>query len=151
MPTKTRSAARARIRRETAAATANHPPAWIKPQLAALVKEAPDGPDWLHEMKLDGYRMHARLDAGRVNIITRRGNDWTEKYPSIAEAIAVLPVRNAYLDGELCGVLPDGRTAFNLIQNASDTGEGALVFMYPSFIKPPPRWESPHGSSTTRQ
>ena len=42
------------------------PPAWIKPQLAALVKEAPDGPDWLHEIKLDGYRMHARLDAGRV-------------------------------------------------------------------------------------
>jgi bifunctional non-homologous end joining protein LigD len=79
-------------------------------------------------MKLDGYRMHARLDAGRVNILTRRGNDWTEKYPSIMEAIAGLPAQNAYLDGELCGVLPDGRTAFNLIQNASDTGEGALVF-----------------------
>jgi hypothetical protein len=39
-----------------------------------------------------------------------------------------LPAQNAYLDGELCGVFPDGRTAFNLIQNASDTGEGALVF-----------------------
>src|ERR1700730_7837013 len=72
--------------------------------------------------------MHARLDAGRVNILTRRGNDWTEKYPTIAEAIAALPAQNAYLDGELCGVLPDGTTAFNLIQNASDTGEGALVF-----------------------
>src|SRR4029077_9222028 len=88
----------------------------------------PSGPDWLHEMKLDGYRMHARLDAGRVNILTRRGNDWTQKYPSISEAIAALPVNNAYLDGELCGVLPDGRTAFNLIQNASDTGQGSLVY-----------------------
>jgi bifunctional non-homologous end joining protein LigD len=78
-------------------------------------------------LKLDGYRMHARLDAGRVNIRTRRGNDWTEKYPTIADAIAALPAENAYLDGELCGVLPDGRTAFNLIQNASDAGEGALV------------------------
>src|SRR5829696_2183281 len=76
------------------------PPAWIKPELAALVKSAPDGSDWLHEMKLDGYRMHARLDAGGVNIITRRGNDWTDKYPSIAEAISGLSARNAYLDGE---------------------------------------------------
>ena len=79
-------------------------------------------------MKLDGYRMHARLEAGRVNILTRRGNDWTTKYPSIASDIARLPGKNAYLDGELCGVLPDGRTAFNLIQNASDTGQGSLVF-----------------------
>src|SRR5882672_10315183 len=97
------------------------PPAWIKPQLAKLVEKAPDGSDWLHEIKFDGYRMHARLDAGIVQILTRRGNDWTEKYPTIAKAIAGLPAYNAYLDGELCGVLPDGRTAFNLIQNASDT------------------------------
>ena len=104
------------------------PPTWVKPQLAALVKQAPDGPDWLHEIKLDGYRMHARLDAGRVNILTRRGNDWTDKYPTIAAAIGQLRAKSAYLDGELCGVAPDGRTSFNLIQNASDTGEGRLVF-----------------------
>jgi len=104
------------------------PPAWIRPQLAKLVEKAPDGPDWLHEIKFDGYRMHARVDAGRAQILTRRGNDWTEKYPAIAESIAGLPAQNAYLDGELCGVLPDGRTAFNLIQNATDTGEGSLVF-----------------------
>src|SRR6202158_5769195 len=122
MPTKARSA-----RREPMAG-ANHPPPWIKPQLAARVKQAPDGPDWLHALKLDGYRMHARLHAGRVNVLTRRGNDWTDKYPAIADAVSALPAQNAYLDGELCGVLPDGRTAFNLIQNASDTGEGALVF-----------------------
>ena len=104
------------------------PPTWIKPQPAKLVGKAPDGADWLHELKLDGYRMHARLDAGRVQILTRRGNDWTDKYPAIAKSIAGLPAQNAYLDGELCGVLPDGRTAFNLIQNATDTGEGSLVF-----------------------
>src|SRR5215472_5277225 len=86
------------------------PPAWIKPQLAKLVDKAPDGSDWLHELKLDGYRMHARLDAGRVQILTRRGNEWSDKYPAIAKAIAGLPARNAYLDGELCGVSPDGRT-----------------------------------------
>src|SRR5947209_1372476 len=104
------------------------PPAWVKPQLAKLVDKAPDGSEWLHELKLDGYRMHARLDGARVQILTRRGNDWTDKYPAIAKSIAGLPARNAYLDGELCGVLPDGRTAFNLIQNASDTGQGSLVF-----------------------
>jgi len=70
------------------------PPTWVKPQLAALVKQAPDGPDWLHEIKLDGYRMHARLDAGRVNILTRRGNDWTDKYPTIAAAIGQLRAKN---------------------------------------------------------
>jgi bifunctional non-homologous end joining protein LigD len=104
------------------------PPTWIKPQLAALVKQAPDGPDWLHEIKFDGYRMHARLDDGRVQILTRRGNVWADKYPAIVKAVAGLSAQNAYLDGELCGVLPDGRTAFNLIQNASDTGQGSLVF-----------------------
>jgi bifunctional non-homologous end joining protein LigD len=57
------------------------PPSWIKPELAALVKSAPEGTDWLHEMKRDGYRMRARLDAGRIQILTRRGNDWTAKYP----------------------------------------------------------------------
>ena len=103
-------------------------PKWIKPELAALVKAAPDGPGWLHEIKLDGYRMHARIDAGRVNIITRRGNDWTDKYPTVAKAIAGLPMRSAYLDGELCGVLPDGRTAFNLIQNALEHGDASLVY-----------------------
>ena len=55
------------------------PQAWIKPQLAKLTEKAPDGPDWLHELKLDGYRMHARLDAGRVQILTRRANNWTDK------------------------------------------------------------------------
>ena len=72
--------------------------------------------------------MHARLDASRAQILTRRGNDWTDKYPTIAKSIAVMPAQNAYLDGELCGLLPDGKTAFNLIQNATDTGEGSLVF-----------------------
>ena len=48
--------------------------------------------------------------------------------PRHRRRIAALPAKNAYLDGELCGVLPDGKTAFNLIQNASDTGQGSLVF-----------------------
>jgi ATP-dependent DNA ligase len=103
-------------------------PGFIPPQLSQLVKEAPDGPAWLHEIKLDGYRMHARLDNDDVCLLTRTGLDWTAKYPAIANGIAELPARSAYLDGELCGVLSDGRTAFNLIQNAADSRNSSLVF-----------------------
>jgi bifunctional non-homologous end joining protein LigD len=104
-------------------------PAWIKPQLTKLVDEPPEGVEWLHEIKFDGYRMHARLDRGEVRLLTRTGLDWTRKYPPIAAAVSSLPARQAYLDGELCGLRPDGTTSFSLIQNASDTGNGdALVF-----------------------
>src|SRR5690349_5238258 len=104
-------------------------PGWIKPQLTRLVDQPPNGPEWLHEIKFDGYRIHARLDRGAVRLLTRTGLDWTSKYPAIAAAVGSLPARQAYLDGELCGVRADGTTSFSLIQNASDTGNsGALVF-----------------------
>jgi ATP-dependent DNA ligase len=72
---------------------------------------------------MDGYRTHGRLhrsathsgalDAGQVQLLTHRGNIWTDKYSAIAKEIAGLPAKDAYLNGELCGVLPDGRTTFN--------------------------------------
>jgi bifunctional non-homologous end joining protein LigD len=90
---------------------------------------APEGAPWLHELKYDGYRMHARLDHGAVKLLTRTGLDWTRKYPAIAEAVAALHARQAYLDGELCGVGPDGLTSFSIVQLASDRGNAAaLVF-----------------------
>jgi ATP dependent DNA ligase domain len=89
----------------------------------------PEGPEWLHELKFDGYRMHARLDRGAVRLLTRTRLDWTRKYPAIAAAVETLSAQQAYLDGELCGVRPDGTTSFSLIQNASDSGNSdALVF-----------------------
>src|SRR5690349_20779807 len=91
-------------------------PEWIAPQLTQLVDAAPEGDDWLHEIKYDGYRMHARLDHGAVTLLTRTGLDWTRKYPAIAEAVSSLGARQAYLDGELCGVGPDGITSFSMIQ-----------------------------------
>jgi DNA ligase D-like protein (predicted ligase) len=102
---------------------------WIKPQLTQLVDAAPDGDAWLHEIKFDGYRMHARLDRGTVKLLTRTGLDWTHKYPAIAAAVSSIGARQAYLDGELCGVGPDGITSFSMIQLASDSGNAAaLVF-----------------------
>ena len=105
------------------------PPVWVKAQLTELVKQPPDGPDWLHEIKYDGYRIHARIDGNDVRLLTRTGLDWTRKYPPIAAALEKLPVGRAYLDGELCGVRPDGTTSFSMIQAASDSGNAdALVF-----------------------
>src|SRR5277367_3409146 len=87
------------------------------------------GPEWLHEIKYDGFRMHARLDRGEVRLLTRNGLNWTAKYPPIAGAVSSLRARQAYLDGELCGVRPDGVTSFSMIQMASDAGNAAgLVF-----------------------
>jgi len=64
-----------------------------------------------------------------AQLLTRTGLDWTHKYLPIASALSSLPVKEAYLDGELCGVRPDGKTSFSLIQAASDTGNAdALVF-----------------------
>jgi DNA ligase D-like protein (predicted ligase) len=104
-------------------------PDWIRPQLTELVEAAPAGPDWLHEIKFDGYRMQARLDRGEVRLLTRTGLDWTHKYPAIADAVSSLGAGQAYLDGELCGVRSDGITSFSTIQAASDTGNAAaLVF-----------------------
>jgi bifunctional non-homologous end joining protein LigD len=103
-------------------------PHWINPQLAKLVEKAPTGTQWVHEVKFDGYRMAARVDQGKVQLFTRSGLDWTAKYPATAAALAKLPVQSVYLDGELCGVRPDGVTSFELMQEASDAGLGGLVY-----------------------
>jgi bifunctional non-homologous end joining protein LigD len=94
-------------------------PDWIKPQLAELVDAAPEGDEWLHEIKFDGYRMHARRDRGAVKLLTRSGLDWTHKYPAIAAAVSSLGVGQAYLDGELCGGSPDGITSFSMMSAAA--------------------------------
>ena len=57
-------------------------PQWIKPQLTKLATKAPSGPQWVHEIKFDGYRMAARIDRGKVKLLTRSGLDWTAKYPA---------------------------------------------------------------------
>src|SRR4029450_8547694 len=84
--------------------TTSRPPKWIKPQLPPLVDEAPAGGGWLHEIKYDGYRMHARIDGGKVKLLTRTGLDWSHRYRRTIEALGSLKVKSAYLDGELCAL-----------------------------------------------
>jgi bifunctional non-homologous end joining protein LigD len=61
----------------------------ILPQLSTLVTDAPDGDDWLHEIKYDGYRMLCRKDGERVDCFTRRGHRWSDKFPAISMSVAV--------------------------------------------------------------
>jgi DNA ligase D-like protein (predicted ligase) len=103
-------------------------PRFIEPQLCKLVETAPSGEQWVHEVKFDGYRMAARIDRGKVQLLTRSGLDWTAKYPETATALGWLPVKTAYLDGELCSVRADGVTSFELMQQATDRGTGSLVY-----------------------
>ena len=60
-----------------------------------------------------------------MKLVTRTGLDWTDKYPLMAAAVSSLGARQAYVDGELCGVFPDGITSFGMIQAASDAGNAA--------------------------
>ena len=103
-------------------------PRWIEPQLSKLATNAPTGPQWVHEIKFDGYRMAARIEKGRVKLLTRSGLDWTDKYPATGAAFTKLKVQTAYIDGELCGVRPDGVTSFEIMQQASDSGGGHLTY-----------------------
>src|SRR5580693_9626927 len=105
---------------------------FIPPQLSQPVEKPPSGPQWLHEIKLDGYRMAAHIDDGRVQLLTRTGLDWTDKYPSAIAALANLNIKTAYIDGELCGVDEAGLPSFAQTQAATD-GERGVHLVYYAF------------------
>ena len=105
-------------------------PAWIPPQLCQPVEIAPSGPQLLHEIKLDGFRMAARIDHGRAQLLTRNGLDWSDKYPSLVVALANLKAKTAYLDGELCGVDDAGLPSFAHTQAATDGERGVRLVYY---------------------
>jgi DNA ligase D-like protein (predicted ligase) len=109
---------------------ASLPPRWIPPQLCQLVESAPSGPQWLHEIKLDGFRMSARIERGSVQLLTRTGLDWSDKYPSVVEALAKVPANTAYLDGELCGIGDDGLPSFSQTQAATDGSRGVRLVYF---------------------
>jgi bifunctional non-homologous end joining protein LigD len=75
-------------------------PAFVEPCLATLRSKVPAGDKWVHEVKWDGYRLQIRIENGKVAILTRRGHNWTDRFPSIRDAAKALPVRLALIDGE---------------------------------------------------
>jgi bifunctional non-homologous end joining protein LigD len=108
-------------------------PSFLEPSLATLVGKAPSGKRWLHEIKFDGYRLQARIEAGRVKLLTRSGLDWTAKFgKEIVAAFEVLPVGCALIDGELVVENQHGASDFSLLQ--ADLSEGrADRFVYFAF------------------
>ena len=105
-------------------------PEMIRPQLATLAEHAPAGDEWLSEVKFDGYRAVCRIADGEVNIYTRAGNDWTRKWPAIAEALHDLPVENAWLDGEVVAIDREGKVSFQALQNMMREGKSAQLAYY---------------------
>ena len=104
-------------------------PAFVKPQLATLVSDAPEGDDWMHETKFDGYRCLVSIGKGGVRLFTRSGKDWTEKFAGLAGAFDALPCDAALLDGEVMAARVDG-SAFSSLQKALKEGHPLVFFAF---------------------
>jgi bifunctional non-homologous end joining protein LigD len=93
-------------------------PDLIEAQLATAAKSPPTGPAWVHEIKYDGYRMLCRIEHGAARLVSRTANDWTGDFDAVARALALLPVSDAWLDGEVVALDGGGRTSFQALQKA---------------------------------
>jgi bifunctional non-homologous end joining protein LigD len=102
----------------------------FKPQLATLNSRVPTGEGWLHELKFDGYRILAHIEAGKkTRLITRNDNDWTARFQVIADALGGLPIKSAVLDGEVVSLDSRGVSNFQQLQNSLKTGNvDSLVY-----------------------
>jgi bifunctional non-homologous end joining protein LigD len=104
-----------------------HIPAFVAPQLAKLVDRPPVGTGWGHELKLDGYRLQLRVEAGHATLKTRKGLEWTDRFAPIAVAARSLP--DCMIDGEVCALNEHGVPSFAALQGAlSDEDTAELVF-----------------------
>ena len=108
-------------------------PAFVEPMLATLAPAAPVGGRWLHEIKFDGYRLQARIEAGRVKLFTRSGLDWTVKFgKDVVAALRELPLGTAIIDGEIVVETDAGASDFSTLQ--ADLSEGRSDrFMFCAF------------------
>jgi bifunctional non-homologous end joining protein LigD len=98
--------------------------------LATVVETPPEGDEWLHEIKHDGYRIVARIEEGDVRLVSRNGKDWTKEFPQVARAVGRLPAGTALLDGEVAAVLPSGATSFQALQRRGDGGVPLVYFAF---------------------
>jgi bifunctional non-homologous end joining protein LigD len=97
-------------------------PDFVTPELAQEADSPPSSKGWLHELKLDGYRIQARKDGSRTQLFTRSGLDWTHRMRAIATEVARLPADQVTLDGEVVVLRPDGTTSFSDLQAAFQEG-----------------------------
>jgi len=106
-------------------------PRQLAPPLATLVDRVPQGTDWLHEIKYDGYRVLARLERGRARLWSRNGRELTTRMAALARALEALPgLDDAWLDGEVVALQADGRTSFPALQAALAAGRDRDLVYY---------------------
>ncbi|MBY5760161.1 DNA ligase D [Rhizobium leguminosarum] len=96
-------------------------PDFIAPQLCQTLARPPSSDGWIHEIKFDGYRIQMRIEDGEVTLKTRKGLDWTAKYPAIASSASTLP--DAIIDGEICALDDHGAPDFAALQAALSEGK----------------------------
>ena len=87
----------------------------------------PSGPNWIHEIKHDGYRLMARRDPVGIRLITRRGNDWSDRFPLVVEAVNHLKVRSCLIDGEVVCCDERGLARFDVLRRRRNE---ASAFLY---------------------
>ncbi|NVD41497.1 DNA ligase D [Ensifer sp. HO-A22] len=105
------------------------PPGFQKPQLATLVSQAPDGDDWLNEVKFDGYRLLVAVGGGEARCYTRTGLDWTEKFHTIVDTLAELDCNSALVDGEAVAATSEG-SSFSALQKALKHGGDTRFYAF---------------------
>ncbi len=99
----------------------------IEPCLPSPAKRPPTGPNWLHEIKHDGFRIMARRDAAGVRLITRHGNDFTARFPLAVAAVSALSARSFLIDGEAIVTNDSGLAVFDLIRRKRHRGDAVLI------------------------
>jgi DNA ligase D len=104
--------------------------AFVEPQLAQLVDAPPEGENWIHEIKLDGYRIQAHVNHGDVKLMTRTGLDWTDKFPALIAPLQELDVEDAILDGEVVILDDKGHSNFGHLQNAIKERNAHNMYYY---------------------
>jgi bifunctional non-homologous end joining protein LigD len=106
---------------------------FVEPMYALSVEQLPEGKDWVYEVKFDGYRCLARRDSTGVTLWSRRGNLFTDQFPTIAEACQKLPL-DTLIDGEIVALDQNGRFSFNLLQHHRSKAQALLFYVFDVLI-----------------
>src|SRR5580692_4774468 len=102
---------------------------FIEPMLLLRTEKLPEGPEWLIDLKLDGYRAIAIKSGGKVQLRSRNDNDFSSRYPRIVKALASMPDETV-IDGEVVALDEDGRPSFNALQNQGSAGVPLHFFIF---------------------
>ena len=103
-------------------------PGFIPPALATTQASPPEGAAWVHELKLDGYRLQGHIQSGQVQLFTRKGLDWTARFPSLTGALQIIPVQSAIVDSEVAVHDATGVPRPAALQEGLSLGRGPFVY-----------------------